>query len=361
MDVAVYTFLSLSLVLSAAGASAVAAEASTPSQQPEPLTRAAEEFKVLTRDRGMRPGRPLSAQKPGGRKMLWHGRLFENFRNDVLDAIPHQVKQNGESVSPLRRNQFGFNVAGPVLIPRLLQNPKNTFFALSYEGVREDIFRASLHTVPTAAQRTGDFSQTVDQAGNLLPIHNPATTSPNPAYNPNLPVSTTNLQYLRSTFPGNRIPATRLSPIVQQALTLYPLPNLDASKQDLESAQAELQASRQRLTALEADNAKLKAENRAGAARAAELAHVMAELQDLDSRRDAYLTSIMRRYHDITSQFRAMSGMLGSTRDSNSTSPFSDAALTRIQSAVSAADDDLRQLTELNDQARQLEKKLAKM
>jgi hypothetical protein len=56
-----------------------------------------------------------------------------------------------------------------------------------------------------------------------------------------------------------------------------------------------------------------------------------------------------------------MSGMLGSTRDSNSTSPFSDAALTRIQSAVSAADDDLRQLTELNDQARQLEKKLAKM
>jgi hypothetical protein len=227
MDVAVYAFLSLSLILSAAGASAVAAEASTPSQQPEPLTRAAEEFKVLTRDWGMRPGSPLSAQKPSGRKMLWHGRLFENFRNDILDAIPHQVKQNGESVSPLRRNQFGLNVAGPVLIPRLLQNPKSTFFALSYEGVRENIFRASLHTVPTAAQRTGDFSETVDQAGNLLPIYDPATTSPNPAYNPNLPVSTGNLQYLRSTFPGNRIPATRLSPIVQQALALYPLPNTD--------------------------------------------------------------------------------------------------------------------------------------
>ena len=135
---------------------------------------------------------------------------------------------------------------------------------------------------------------------------------------------------------------------------------LEASKQDLESVQAELQASRQRLTALEADNAKLKADNSAGAAHAADSAHVLTELQDLDSRREAYMTSIMRRYRDITSQFRAMSGMLGSTRDSNSTSPFSDAALTRIQSAVSAADDDLRQLTELNAQARQLEKKLAK-
>jgi chromosome segregation ATPase len=135
---------------------------------------------------------------------------------------------------------------------------------------------------------------------------------------------------------------------------------LDALKQDVDSAQAELQASRQRVAALEADNAKLKTDSSAGTARAAELARVVADLQDLDSRRDAYLTSIMRRYRDITSQFRAMSGMLGSTRDSNSTSPFSDAALTRIQNAVSAADDDLRQLTELNAQARQLEKKLTK-
>jgi hypothetical protein len=228
METRLCAFLWLILALSSTCVPGAASEDGKPSsQQPDPLTRAAEEFKALTRDWGMRPGSPLNAQKPGGRKMLWHGRLFENLRNDILDAIPHQVKQNGESVSPLRRNQFGFNVAGPLLIPRLLQNHKNTFFALSYEGVRERIFRASLHTVPTAAQRTGDFSQTVDQAGNLLPIYDPASTSPNPAYNPDLPVSTTNLQYLRSTFPGNRIPATRLPPVVQQALALYPLPNTD--------------------------------------------------------------------------------------------------------------------------------------
>jgi chromosome segregation ATPase len=134
---------------------------------------------------------------------------------------------------------------------------------------------------------------------------------------------------------------------------------LDALKQQLDSAQAESQASRPRLAALEADNAKLKSDNSAASARAAEFGRVVANLQDLDSRRDAYLTSIMRRYRDITSQFRAMSGMLDSSRDQKS-SALNDAALTRIQNAVSLADDDLRQLSELNAQARQLEKKLVK-
>jgi hypothetical protein len=228
MAIPAYALLWLSLALPAACVSGVASEdGKSPPQQSSPLTRAAEEFKVLTRDWGMRPGSPPTAQKHRGRKMLWHGRLYENFRNDILDAIPHEVKQNGESSSPLRRNQFGFNVAGPVLIPRLLKNPKNTFFALSYEGVRERISRASLHTIPTVPERSGDFSQTVDQAGNLLPIYDPNSTSPNPAYNPSLPVSTNNLQYLRSPFPGNRIPADRLAANVQQALSLYPLPNTD--------------------------------------------------------------------------------------------------------------------------------------
>jgi chromosome segregation ATPase len=135
---------------------------------------------------------------------------------------------------------------------------------------------------------------------------------------------------------------------------------LGSLKQDLESAQADAQASRQRLVALEADNAKLNNTNNAASARSVDLARIIVQLQDLDSRRDALLTSILRRYRDITSQFRGMSGQLGSNRDSNTSNPFTDAALTRIQSAVSSADDDLRQLSELSAQARQLEKKLAK-
>ncbi|MGO8734813.1 MAG: hypothetical protein ACLQVM_18710 [Terriglobia bacterium] len=134
---------------------------------------------------------------------------------------------------------------------------------------------------------------------------------------------------------------------------------LDALKQDLESAQAELQASRQRVANLVADNAKLGSDNSAASARTAGLARVITDLQDLDRRRDAHLTSLMRRYRDVTSQFRAMGGMLDSSHEPNS-SAFSDAALTRIQNTVSLADDDLRQLSELNAQARELEKKLLK-
>ncbi len=190
-----------------------------------PLSRATDEFKVLTRKWGMRPNSPASARLRYGPKLHWHGRVYEYFRNDVLDAIPHEVKQNAGTKSPLHRNQFGFNLSGPVIIPHLITNPNNTFFTLSYEGVRETISRASLLTVPTAAQRNGDFSKTVDPAGNPLIIYDPAATTLNPAYNPALPVSTSNLQYLRSPFPGNIIPTDRLAPDVQQALSLYPLPN----------------------------------------------------------------------------------------------------------------------------------------
>jgi len=200
MENLVYALLWLALTLSVTSVSTLASEqAKSPSQTSQtgdPLTRAAEQFKVLTRERGMRPESPIATLEHQGRKLLWHGRLYENFRNDVLDAIPHQVKQNGETNSPLRRNQFGFNVAGPLLIPHVITNPRNTFFMLAYEGVRERISRAALHTIPTALQRSGDFSQIVDQ-------------------------------YPRSPFPGNRIPPSRLAPEVQQALALYPLPNTD--------------------------------------------------------------------------------------------------------------------------------------
>ncbi len=134
---------------------------------------------------------------------------------------------------------------------------------------------------------------------------------------------------------------------------------LDAMKQELDTAAAEAQTSRQRLSDLEAANAKSKGESTENSARAAEFKRVVTNLQDINRRRDAYLTSIIRRYRDITSQFRAMSGMMDSSRDQSS-SAFSGAALTRIQNAISLADDDLRQLNELNAQALRLEEKLVK-
>jgi hypothetical protein len=218
--------LRVTLVLFMAGLTVHAVRGETTSaKQPSPLSQAADEFKALTRELGIRPESPPEAQEHHGPKMVWHGRVYENFRNDVLDAIPHEVKQNGRLLSPLRRNQFGFNISGPVLLPHLITNPKNTFFMLSYEGVRERIFKADLLTIPTVPQRVGDFSQTVNSAGQLLPIYDPGNTVTNPAFDPAQPVSTANLKYLRTQFPGNVIPANRLSPVALQALSFYPTPN----------------------------------------------------------------------------------------------------------------------------------------
>lgn len=207
--------------------SALAALAGAQSS-PSEMQKAIDEFKTITRELGLRPDSPKKAgRRNGSAKAAWHGRLFENFRNDFLDAVPHEVRQVGETKSTLRRNQFGFNIGGPVLLPHLYDGRRATFFSLSYEGVRENISRSSLETVPTLAEREGDWSKTVDAAGNLLPIYDPKTTRLNPGYDPSQPVSRDNLQYLRDPFPGNRIPANDIDPVARRAVELYPAPNAD--------------------------------------------------------------------------------------------------------------------------------------
>src|ERR1017187_5483642 len=206
-----------------------AAAAARAQQQPAPpdaeMNSAIDEFKSQTRSLGLRADSPPKAGRHSP-LLDWHGRVFENFRNDALDAVPHEIRQNGGNKGLLRRNQFGFNVAGPAVVPHLAAG-RNTYFSLSYEGVREDIARTYLQTIPTMAQRTGDYSDVVDAAGNVIPIYDPASTQPNPGYDPSQPVSTSNLEYLRDPFPGNIIPANRLDPVALNALKFYPAPNTD--------------------------------------------------------------------------------------------------------------------------------------
>ena len=206
---------------------AAATDSDTTPKSSDALTRAVEEFKTLTREQGIRGESGAAPPSGEAARPVYHGRVYENFRNNALDAIPHEVKQNGEKNSLLHRNQFGFNIGGPLVIPHLLRNDKTTFFSMSYEGVRENISRALLQTIPIAPERSGDFSQTVDQAGNVIPIYDPNTTVANPLYDPSQALSNTNLQYLRSPFPGNVIPPTRLSAVALKDLAYYPAPNTD--------------------------------------------------------------------------------------------------------------------------------------
>ena len=223
-------FLAFAVLLGTLNLAATNADGSAPPQtNKSELERVAEQFKVESEAMGLRAGQngaETSESKTG--KPVWHGRLFENFRNDLIDAVPHEIKQRGESNSLLQRNQFGFNISGPMIVPQLLSARRGTFFSLSYEGVRERISRTLLTTVPTSAQRVGDFSKTVDSAGNPLAIFDPASTLPNPAYASNQTVSTTNLQYLRQQFASNMIPVSRLDPQAMASLASYPQPNTNA-------------------------------------------------------------------------------------------------------------------------------------
>jgi chromosome segregation ATPase len=134
---------------------------------------------------------------------------------------------------------------------------------------------------------------------------------------------------------------------------------LDQLQQQLNSAQSEIQSSRQHIAALQKANDQLSASNNEGSARAAEREHILLSLQDLDRRRESYLTSIGDRYRNLTNQFRTMSGMLSSNRGQDSNS-FSGPALDMIQNAISLTENDLQHLGELNAKAYRLEKQLAK-
>ena len=97
------------------------------------LAAALAEFRAQTL---ARPGAGAAKQQASTAKTAWHGRLYENLRNDVFDANPHQIVQRGGDKRKLRRNQYGFSVTGPVVLPKVYNGKGKTFFTVTYEGVK---------------------------------------------------------------------------------------------------------------------------------------------------------------------------------------------------------------------------------
>ncbi len=124
----------------------------------------------------------------------FHGAAYEFLRNDALDARNFF----SSSVEPLKQNQFGATLGGPV------RRSKDFFFAY-YEGFRNRQGVTRSATVPSGAERTGDFSGLVD----------PATGQPAPLIN----------FFTRQPFPGNRIPSPLLNPVALNLVPLYPQAN----------------------------------------------------------------------------------------------------------------------------------------
>lgn len=187
-----------------------------------PMADAVEEFKVETNalkaEYGQSSGGVVNVVTKSGTNEL-HGSLYEFLRNDAMDARNAFATQpdprTGRIKQVLRYNQYGGTAGGPVFIPKFYDGRNRTFWFFGYEQWR---WRATgnprLGTVATQQQRDGDFSNTLDGQGRLIPIYDPNTTTPRPGGG-----------FDRTVFANNRIPVARFDPLSVRVLQFMPLPN----------------------------------------------------------------------------------------------------------------------------------------
>ncbi|MEJ7607918.1 MAG: carboxypeptidase-like regulatory domain-containing protein, partial [Bryobacteraceae bacterium] len=180
----------------------------------QPSIDALQEFKVQT---GVYPaefGRQATqinvSTKSGTNQ--YHGSLFEFLRNDKLDAKNYAFTTARPPKDPFKWNQYGFTMAGPVWIPKVYKGTDRLFFMANYESFRQRRQVQGLYDLPSAAMRTGNFSELL---GRGVQIYDPTTRVVNPD-------GTITAQ----PFAGNIIPANRINPIATKLLEFYPAPNL---------------------------------------------------------------------------------------------------------------------------------------
>ena len=189
-----------------------------------PSVEQVREFKVLSgvfpAEFGRGAGVVSVSTKSGGNQL--RGTAFEYLRNDAFDARNFFVRKRTapdgslvkDPVPPLDRHQFGGALGGAVVIPGVYDGHDRTFFFADYAGIKERRGVTTVNTVPSAATRTGDFSNYRDRNGNLIPIYDPLTTRVD-----------ANGRIVRDQFPGNVIPPDRIHPVGGNIASIYPLPN----------------------------------------------------------------------------------------------------------------------------------------
>ena len=156
-----------------------------------PSVESVREFKVLngvfSAEFGRGAGVVSVSTKSGSNE--FRGTVFDFIRNDVFDAhnyFAQRTRADGSEVPkpPLRQHQFGGAIGGPLNLPGY-KGTNRTFFFADYSGRKETRGLSFVNTVPTAAQRNGDFSDFRNAAtGALIVIYDPLTTRPDPATSP---------------------------------------------------------------------------------------------------------------------------------------------------------------------------------
>lgn len=145
-----------------------------------------------------------------------HGSLYEFNQPSTLDAVNFFTNKTGSAVPVTHFNQYGLTAGGPVVLPKVFNGRNKLFWFFAWENLSDaqpnnstlSSSTSNFTTVPTAAERAGNFS-----ALNYA-LYNPYTGALN---------GTT---VTRQPFPNNTIPSSLMSPVAQAYLQYYPQPNI---------------------------------------------------------------------------------------------------------------------------------------
>jgi hypothetical protein len=183
-----------------------------------PPSAAITDFKMESNPYDASVGHSLGAvintgTKSGGNDI--HGSLYYWARNSAFDSADFFANKAGLTKSVYQDHRFGASFGGPIVFPKLYDGHNKTFVFYSWEEDRfgQPSTSNQTSTVPTAAERTGDFSALL-KLGSQYQVYNPFTTR-----------SIAGGRFQRDPFTGNIIPKSLLSPVGLNIASIYPLPN----------------------------------------------------------------------------------------------------------------------------------------
>jgi hypothetical protein len=159
------------------------------------------------------------------RQRLFAARTFGTAiyapRNADGTMAPNTCATPGCDKAPLRRHNLGITAGGPVYIPKIYDGRNKTFFFAAFEPTRYWNGIEGLYSTPDEAVRQGDFSGMKNANNKWNNIYDQFDQDANGQ----LTLKSTDPTVNFAQFPGNKIPANRISPVSQKLLNLYPLPN----------------------------------------------------------------------------------------------------------------------------------------
>jgi hypothetical protein len=155
---------------------------------------------------GRNAGATISVVTKSGTQEF-HGSGWWTHRHEGFNANSFFNNQTGLPRTRYRYNIAGFSLGGPVYIPKLFNTSKTKFFFfVSQEYTRQLVpYGTQYRTMPSALERAGDFSQSIQQSGALITIKDPNNGG--------------------APFPGNKIPANRINGWGLSILNFFPQPN----------------------------------------------------------------------------------------------------------------------------------------